>query len=118
MRAGGAELEPQPVDEGPELIPARAEERRGVAEALAATRLDLDLRGDQLAHEVLLELGAAGCRLQLLETVDEVERGRVEERELLLHGDREVGARVERLAGDAELLLGAEALLVAHPPER
>ena len=52
--------------------------------------------------------------LQLLEAVDEAERLRVEERELLLDGDREIGHRVERLARVREHLLVAELLLLAH----
>ena len=64
-------------------------ERRGrrLGERLAAAGADLDLGGDQLADEVRLELGAAGRGLQLLEAVDEPERHRVEDGELLLDRD-------------------------------
>ena len=42
----------------------------------------------------------------------------VEERELLLDGEREVGAGVEVLAALREELLPGDALLVAHSAER
>ena len=61
-------------------------------ERRAAPRLDLDLGGDQLADEVRLEHGAQRSRLHVLEPVDEAERRRIEQRELLLDGDGEVGA--------------------------
>ena len=53
-------------------------------------------------------------RLHVLEAVDEVERDRVEQCELLFHGDGEVGARVEALARVSEELICRNALLVAH----
>src|SRR5579884_2596779 len=55
-------------------------------------------------------------RLELLETVDEAERPGVEERELLLDRNREVGDILEGRAGAREHLLVAEPLLVAHAP--
>ena len=52
---------------------------------------------------MLLELGPAHRLLQVLEAADEVERRRVEQRELLLHREREVGAVVEGVGDpDAE----------------
>ena len=53
-------------------------------------------------------------RLDVLEPVDQVERGRVEKRELLLDGHGEVLAGLELLARERELLVRAQALLVAH----
>ena len=55
-----------------------------------------------------------GSFLELLEPVDEVERLGIEERELLLDGDREIGVRVELRAGSREHLLVPEPLLLAH----
>ena len=53
-------------------------------------------------------------RLHLLEPVDEPERRRVEQRELLLDRDGEVGAALEALARRGEQLLVADPLLVTH----
>jgi hypothetical protein len=70
-----------------------------VAEGLAAARADLDLALDQLAgdrlrqHRVLLREVA-----ELLEAVVERVRLRVEDRELLLDPDREVGGGLEDLS--------------------
>ena len=86
----------------------------GVGERVAAPGADLDLGGDQLAHEVRLELRSLRRVLEFLEAVDEVERLGIEERELLLDGDREVRHGVERLAREREHLLVAEPLLLAH----
>ena len=61
-----------------------------------------------------LELRPPPRFLELLEAVDEAERVGVEEGELLLDGDREIGDGVERLAGLREHLLVAEPLLLAH----
>src|SRR5262245_51203315 len=61
-----------------------------------------------------VDCAARGRRLDILEAVDEVERRRVEQRELLLHRHREVSAGFELLACELELLLRAQALLVAH----
>ena len=71
---------------------------RDLGERLQAPGLDLDLGGDQLAREMALDLGSGRGRLHVLEPVDQVERDRVEQRELLLDGDGEVGALVEALA--------------------
>ena len=68
--------------------------------------LHLHLGGDQLADEVRLERRTARGRLHLLEPVDEVERLRVEERELLLDRDGEILGRLEALARLGEDLLG------------
>ena len=56
----------------------------------------------------------AAAALSSSNRFDEPERLRVEERELLLDRDREVGARLERRAGRGELLLGGKALFLAH----
>ena len=69
-----------------------------------------------LADEMLVELRPGGRRLELLEAVRELERLRIQERELLLDRDGEVGPRVEGLAGEADLLVGRELLRVPHAP--
>jgi hypothetical protein len=63
---------------------------------------------------VRLELGSLRRLLQLLESVDEFERVRVQERELLLDRDREIGHRLERLARQRKHFLVADPLLLAH----
>ena len=117
VRAGRAERDAERVDEGLQLRPPLRHRGRHVGEGLAAARLDLDLGRDQLADEVILERRPLRRRLHLLEAVDEAERDRVEERELLLDRDREVGARVEALPGGGQELLVTEALLVTHAAE-
>ena len=92
MRAGRAERDPERIDERLQLRPALGHRRGNLGEALAAPGLDLDLGRDQLADEVRLERRPLRRRLHLLEPVDEVERRRIEQRELLLDRDREVGA--------------------------
>ena len=118
MRSGRAELEPLLPGERLQLRAALRHPRRGLGEVGAPARAHLGLGGDQLADEMLVELGARRRSLQLLEAVDELERLGVEERELLLDGDREVGAALEGFAGGRELLLGGQSLLVAHATGR
>ena len=84
------------------------------ANVSCAPGADLDLGRDELADEVLLERRAARGRLDVLEAVREVERLRVEDRELLLDRDREVGRGLELLARLRDQLVRREALLVAH----
>jgi hypothetical protein len=62
---------------------------------------------------VLVELRPGGRGLEVLVAVDEPERVRIEERELLLDGDGEVGAALERLTRRRQLLLGCPTLLFA-----
>jgi hypothetical protein len=56
--------------------------------------------------------------LQLLEAVRQLERLGVEKRELLLDGEGEVGAAVERVPCVRQQLLPRDALLVTHCAER
>ena len=108
------EAEAERVDERAELRAALAQALGALRERVAAAGADLDLGGDQLADEVRLELGAPRGLLHLLEAVDEPERRRVDERELLLDGERQVRHLFEgRLRGRQELLV-ADLLLVAH----
>jgi hypothetical protein len=97
-----------------ELLAALAHPRRALVERRAAARANLHLRRDQLADEVLFELGALSRRLELLEPVDERERVRVEDRELLLDRDREVARRLERVVREPDLLVRRKALCVPH----
>ena len=79
----------------------RALVRECVGEVGAGARDDLDLRGDQLAGDRRAKLGIAllGRGTHLLKPRDQFERLRVEDRELLLDPDGEVGGLRERLRG-------------------
>src|SRR5437763_2728499 len=114
VRARAAEADPELARELRELAAPLAHAGRTVRERLAAPGLDLDLGRDQLADEVLLEHGPLRRGLELLEPADEVEGRRIEERELLLDRDREVGRRLEALPGETDLLVRGESLFVAH----
>ena len=105
VRPGRAERDAERPGERPELRPPLPHLLRGLGEALAASGANLHLGGDQLADQVLVHRRARCGRLQVLETVDERERLRVEDRELLLDGERQIGAglvgsarRLEQLA--------------------
>src|SRR5262249_33933928 len=86
----------------------------GLREVVAPARLGLSLGHDQLAAEMLVELGARGRLLQLLEAVRQLQGLGIEERELLFDRDREVAALLERLASRSDLLVRAQTLRVAH----
>ena len=88
-----------PSREGEQAPSALALEGEGFDEGLAPTGDDLDLRGDQLARDRCGEQGVTlqGVVAQLLEARDELQRGGVEDRELLLEADREVGSPGERV---------------------
>src|SRR5207237_6986875 len=74
MRAGGSDCDAVRIDERPELSPALGHAVGCHGEGLAAPRLDLDLGGDELADEMLVELGSRGGFLQLFETPGQLER--------------------------------------------
>ena len=114
VRADGGERDPEPAGQLVELGPALADLRRRFGKVLAAAGPDLDLRRDQLADEVLFERRALSRGLKLLEPVRERERLGVEDGELLLDGEREIGAVLVRLSGCADLLVGCEPLRVPH----
>ena len=114
MRPGGTERDPHRVDERLQLCASLYQSGRNLGKTLATPRSDLDLGGNQLPDEVRLERGAPRRGLYLFEPVDEAERRRVEQRELLLDGDREVGADLEALARRGEQLLITDPLLVTH----
>ena len=105
VRPRGPEREAEWLDERGELGAALGEGRRDVRERRLLPGLDLDLGRDQLADEIRLERGASHGSLHVLEAIDEVERLGVEQRELLLDGDREVLCRLEALERLVEDLL-------------
>ena len=76
----------------------------GVGDVGAGAGADLDLGGDQLAgdrvHEDVVGLPRA---LEVLEARDELQRLRVDQRELLLEADGEVGGALEDLARGGEV---------------
>ena len=114
VRAGRAESEAEPVRELLQLGAALRDQGGHVGEGLAAACSDLDLRRDQLTDEVRLELGALGGGLQLLEAVRQREALRVEDRELLLDRNREVGRRLEVLAAEPQLFVATQDALLGH----
>jgi len=114
MGADGSERDADPGRELVELRPALADLCGSLGEALAATGADLDLGGDQLSDEVVLERGTLRRGLKLLEAVREGERLWVEDGELLLDRDGEVLPVFEGLVRLANRLVGAESLCVAH----
>src|SRR5688572_7590646 len=74
VRTCRREEDAMPVGELPQLAAAFRDADSGLRERVAASRADLDLRRDQLADEVLVELSASGRRMQFLETVRERKR--------------------------------------------
>ena len=98
MRARGGEGKPHPLGEREQPRPMLALKLHRPGEALRAPGADLDLRGDQLPGRRLgqqLVLQAGG--VEVLEAVAQVEALRIDDRELLLEADREVGRGVEQL---------------------
>ena len=118
VRPGAAERKLQLARDTVDLAAPLLHGGRRLAEVLAATGAHLDLRGDQLADDVRGEVGLECGGVDLLEAIRERERVRVEERELLLDGDREVGAGVEVVAALRDQLLPGDALFVAHSAQR
>ncbi len=114
MRGGAAEPDPQLAGDGMKLRAPLSHRRSRGAEALAATRAHLDLGCDQLAHDVRRQVGLDRRAVQLLEAVGQLERVGIEQRELLLDGERQVGPVVERRARLRDQLLPRDALFVAH----
>ena len=112
--AGGAECEAERLDERDQLVTAVGDQPRHIRERLDLAGLDLGLGGNQLSGEVPLGFGAGRGRLDVFEAVDEVERDRIEQRELFLDGHGEIGGLLEALTGVSEELICWNALLVAH----
>ncbi len=88
------------------------------AERLAPPGTHFDLGRDQLSDEMLLERRPLRRGVHVLEAVRQLERLGIEDRELLLHRDGEVGAALVGVVGGANLLVRSEALLVAHAGSR
>ena len=114
MCSGGAEQQPLFACQRLQLPATLPHPGSRLTEVGALPRAHLGLRRDQLADEMLIELRTLRRSLQLLEAVDELEAVGVEQRELLLDGDGEVGACFERRVRRGELLLGGKPLLLAH----
>ncbi len=114
MRSRRAEEQTHRLDERPQLRAALRQRGGDIGERLLPAGADLHLRGDELAHEMGLERGPAGGGLDLLEAVREVERVGIEQRELLLDRDREVGRGLELRARLRDQLVRGEALFVTH----
>jgi hypothetical protein len=110
----GSEEHTETVGEFSELVTPLAHAGRRVAEAFAPPGSHLDLRGDELADQVLLELRVLRGRLELLEPVRERQRLGIEDRELLLDGDGEVLRGFVRRAREPDLLVRAQPLLLTH----
>src|SRR5262245_46301390 len=116
--ADRAERDPEDGCQRRQLGAALAHPLRDLCETGTRTCADLDLACDQLADEVLVHGGAGGCRLHLLEPVHQRQRLGVEERELLLDRDREVGAAVERIARAPDQLVVGNLLRFPHGSDR
>ena len=114
MRPGRAQTHLVRFGELEELPASLDDEAGGFGEGLAASGPHLDLGRDQLADQMLFQRSAARRGLQLLEVVGELERLGVEQRELLLDGEREVLAAVEGVAGAPEQLLPRNRLRFTH----
>ena len=104
MRAGRPERHAVGVREREQAPAVLALAFGRVPEVLAGARDDLDLRGDQLARHCLAQAGVGSRRsVELLEARDQVQRARIEDRELLLQADREVGGFLESVGGAVEV---------------
>src|SRR5207248_4854800 len=114
VRAGAAAREPVLARERLQHGAAVAHLRRRLAEGLATAGTHLDLGRDQLPDQMRLELRPLRRRLDVLEAVDERERLRVEQRELLLDREREIRPAVVRLARRRQQLVVADLLFLAH----
>ena len=113
VRAGGAERDAEPVGELDELLAPLAHARGRLGERLAAAGPHLDLGGDQLADEVLLELGA---RAAAWSSSKRLTRASVSGSRIANSSSTATvksRAAVERLARRSDQLVRAE-LLVAH----
>jgi hypothetical protein len=104
MGAGGGEAETHPLGEGEEPAAAVALQGDRLREPLGAAGADLDLGVDQLAGRRLGEhLVPLAGSVEVLEAVLELERLRVDDRELLLEPDSEVRRALEGLPSAVEV---------------
>ena len=114
VRAGSAEEKTHRLDERLQLRAPLRHSGGDIGERLLLPGSHLHLGGDQLAHEMLLERGSARRGLDVLEAVREVERLGIDDRELLLDGNREIRRRLELRARPRDQLVGRDALFVSH----
>ena len=115
MRRRAAEGDRELARDRVDLPAALSHRGRDLAEPRALARSHLDLGRDQLSDDVRRKVGLDRRRIDVLESVRQLQRLRIEERELLLDGDGQVGPGVERLARLREQLLPGNPLLLAHP---
>ena len=103
------------VGELVQLLAPLADLRGGLLERVAAAGADLDLGGDQLADEMLLERRALRGRLQVLEAV---RSGRASPGSRTANSSSTASVKscavLELLAGEADLLVRGEALGVSQ----
>ena len=97
--AGGAQRCAATLGQGKQAAAAIALPGHRVVEIGAGSGDDLDLRGDQLAGDALVQLGVGGRGggAQLLKARHQVEGDRIQDRELLFEADGEVGCAGEGL---------------------
>src|SRR5919108_3093691 len=114
MRARRGERDAEAAGELEELPATLAHARDRLGPRVALARAHFDLRGDELADQVLLEIAAPGALVKLLEAVDEAERPGIEDGEFLLDGDGEIATVLEPCAGAGDLRFGAELLGLTH----
>jgi hypothetical protein len=99
-----SQSEAHPLDQVEEPVAPVALPCYRVAEALCPSRPDLDLGGDQLAGRGIRQhLVSLTGGVDLLEAVLQLERYRIEDRELLLEADCEVHRALESLPGAVEV---------------
>jgi hypothetical protein len=113
--AHGGQAQPLRLGEGEESPAVLALHALGLREGLAAARADLYLGVDQLAAHGIGEHLVVLARLEeLLEAVLELQRRRVDDCELLLQPDREVGRLFESGADPVEVQAVILRLGVVH----
>ena len=104
MGARGGEGQPHPLGQREQARPVLALKVHGRRERLSPPRANLDLRGDQLPGRGLRQpLVLLAGRVQVLEPVTQLEALRIDDRELLLEPDREVGGGIEQLPDPPEV---------------
>ena len=104
VRAGRTEQDPEPVGETEERRATLLLEVDRLGHGLGPARADLDLGGDQLPGDRIPERRfVLGCSAEFFVAIDQIEGIGVEDRELLLEADGEVGRVLESLSGNSEI---------------
>jgi hypothetical protein len=104
MGAGGAERDAVLAGQREQAAARVGLADAGVVDVRAGAGADLDLRRDQLPRDRVRQHGIGRARVaQHLEARGELERRGVDERELLLDADGEVGRPLEGLARGDEV---------------